>query len=307
MNFPAFYDPDRVGTVYRADVRGVVEAAQATGARPAVQDERRTLLLLVDAQVDFVHADGALSVPGAVDDTRRTIEWLYRNLEQVTDIILSLDSHFPRQIFYAGWWAGPDGNPPEAMTPISADDVDAGRWQPVVEPEWSRYYVHELERRAKKTLMIWPYHTMLGTVGHMITPALYEAVTYHAAARQSEVRHVVKGRIARSEYYSLFEPEVKLPDEEGGTLRAALLDRVASYDRVYIAGQAKSHCVLESITSLAKYEGYQPGLLEKVHLLEDCTSAVAHPEIDFDALANEEYDAFEKRGLKRVTSGDPVT
>jgi nicotinamidase-related amidase len=309
MNIPTFYDPARVGMVYRADVRGVMEAAEAatdSGARPAAEDDRRTLLLLVDPQVDFVHEDGSLSVPGAVDDMRRTIEWLYRNLEHVSDIMISMDSHIPRQIFYPGWWADADGNPPDAMTPISADDVAAGRWQPVIEPEWSRFYIRELERRAKKTLMIWPYHTMLGTVGHMITPALYEAVTYHSEVRQSELRQIVKGRIARTEYYSLFEPEVKVPNEAGGTLRSAILDQIAGYDRVYVAGQAKSHCVLESIRSMANYEGFQPGLLEKVRLLTDCTSAVAHPEIDFDAMADEQFDRFEDQGLQRVTSDDPV-
>jgi nicotinamidase-related amidase len=77
---------------------------------------------------------------------------------------------------------------------------------------------------------------------------------------------------------------------------------MATYDRIYFAGQAKSHCVLESITSIARYEGYQPGLLEKVYLLEDCTSAVAHPKIDFDAMANEQFEAFAKQGLNAVTS-----
>lgn len=303
MNLPNFYQPDKVGTVYRPDIAAIVaEASEATIA-PSAEDEPRVLLMLVDPQVDFVHEDGTLAVPGAVDDMRRTVEWMYRKLDQITDIAVSLDSHFSRQIFYPGWWVNAEGNHPDTMTPISADDVAQGRWRPTVEPDWSREYVHELERRAKKTLMIWPYHTMLGTVGHAITPALYEAITFHSETRQSEVTHLVKGRIAKTEYYSLLEPEVKVPGAPGGTLNSAFLDRMATYDRIYFAGQAKSHCVLESITSMAHYEGYQPGLLEKVYLLEDATSAVAHPEIDFDAMANEQFEAFAQRGLN-ITSTD---
>jgi nicotinamidase/pyrazinamidase len=306
MNFPDFYRPDNAGTVYRPDINAIVKAAKQAKVRPAARDERRVLLMLVDPQVDFVHADGTLSVPGAVDDARRTVEWLYRNLESITDITISLDSHYSMQVFYPGWWADPDGNPPDPMTPITTDDVEQGRWQPTVREDWTRHYIRMLERRARKTLMIWPYHTMLGTVGHSITPVLYEAITYHAEARRSTFTQVVKGRIAETEYYSLFEPEVKVPDAPGGTLNSALLDQLATYDLIYFAGQAKSHCVMESITSIANYTGYQPDLLKKVRLLEDCTSSVAHPEIDFEALANERFGEFARRGLQRVTTRDPI-
>jgi nicotinamidase-related amidase len=84
------------------------------------------------------------------------------------------------------------------MTTITADEAIAGKWLPVVEPNWSRYYVHELELRARKTLMIWPYHTMLGTIGHSITPALYEAITFHSEARRTMITQVIKGRIAKA-------------------------------------------------------------------------------------------------------------
>jgi nicotinamidase/pyrazinamidase len=302
MNSPDFYQPDKVGTIYRPDIAAIVAAANKADLPPSSEDERRVLLMLVDPQVDFVHTDGALAVPGAVDDMRRAIKWMFRNLDQITDIAVSLDSHFSMQIFYPGWWVDANGHHPDAMTPVSAEDVEQGRWQPTIELEWSRDYVRELERRAKKTLMIWPYHTMLGTLGHSITPALYEAITFHSEARQSEPTHLVKGRIAKTEYYSLLEPEVKVPGVPGGTLNSAFLDRMATYDRIYFAGQAKSHCVLESITSIANYEGYQPGLLEKVYLLEDATSAVAHPEIDFDAMANEQYVQFAQRGLHIITT-----
>jgi nicotinamidase-related amidase len=204
------------------------------------------------------------------------------------------------QIFYPGWWQDANGNHPAAMTFISADDVMAGKWLPTVEPEWSRYYVHELELRAQKTLMIWPYHTMLGTSGHSITPALYEAITFHSEARRSNATYLVKGRIAKTEYYSILEPEVKVPEEGGGTLNRRFLKTMADYDAIYIAGQAKSHCVLETITSIARYDKYR--LLEIAYLLEDCTSSVAHPQIDFDAAANDTLSEFEKRGLTRITS-----
>lgn len=308
MTFPAYYDSARVGTLYVPDVAAATEAGVSAGAAPSSQDTRRVLLLLVDAQVDFIHQDGALCVPGAIDDTRRTIEWLYRNLAQVTSVAASLDTHLPMQIFYPGWWAGPQGEHPAPFTLITAEEVDSGRWQPTTEEEWSMAYVRQLEAHAKKVLTIWPYHTMLGTPGHALTPALYEAIVFHAAARSTAPRFLSKGSIPKTEHYSILEPEVKVPDEPLGTLNTAFLDLIATYDLVYIAGQAKSHCVLETTRSLiTHFREREPEFIAKWRVLLDCTSSVVHPEVDFEAMAREEYARWERNhGLQLVTSQDPV-
>ncbi len=306
MSFPNFYERQKVGTLFKPRVSEVIEVADQDAMRPSQRDERRILLLLVDPQVDFVHEDGSLSVPGAVDDTRRIIEWLFSNLERVTDIAVSLDSHTPLHIFYPGWWIDQAGNHPEALTPITAQEVDDGRWQPLFEAEWSRNYVHELEKRAKKTLLIWPYHTMIGTVGHSITPALYESITYHSEARRSQPIYVIKGRIPKTEHYSILEPEVKVPEDPEGSLNTALLDKMGSYDKIYVAGQAKSHCVLETVASIANRAGTQPELIQKVRLLTDCMSSVVHPDIDFESMANESFERFARLGLQQVQAADPI-
>lgn len=306
MKFPNFYNPEKVGQLYQPRISQVDEAAEKVGSSPSRDDKRRVLLLLVDPQVDFIHLDGSLSVPGAVDDTRRTIEWLLGNLEQVTDVVASLDSHFPLHIFHPGWWCDAEGRHPPPMSAITAPDVIEGRWLPLFEKEWSLLYVQELERKAKKTLLIWPYHTMIGTLGHSITPALYEAIFYHSAARGSELTFVVKGRLAKTEHYSLLEPEIKVPEEAEGKLNTKLLKRLTTYDLIYIAGQAKSHCVLETVTSICKYPEVQPGLVQKLRLLTDCMSSVVHPEIDFEALAEEQFARFGKQGLQQVRFTDPI-
>ncbi len=308
MTFPTFYDPERVGKLYRPDVAAATEAGRRAGLAPADGDRRRILLLLVDCQVDFIHEDGALRVPGAVADTRRTIEWLFQHTGQITTVAASLDTHIPMQIFYPGWWINDEGRHPEPFTLIPADKVDSGEWRPTVEEEWSRDYVHRLQAQSEKVLTIWPYHTMLGTPGHAITPALYEAVTYHAAARNTQPRFLEKGMIPKTEHYSILEPEVKVPEEPGGTLRTDFLDLIAGYDLVYIAGQAKSHCVLETTESLINYfSDRRPDFIEKWRVLMDCTSSVAHPEVDFEAMAQKEYQRFQAEyGLRLVTTGDPI-
>ncbi len=302
MSIPSFYDPKQVGNLYIPNSNAAMQAGNTAGIRAAAEDNTRTVLLLIDEQVDFIHEDGALSVPGAVDDTRRIIEWLFNNVDGITDIVASLDSHVPIQIFSPAWWVDADGNHPEPYTVVPSEEVRAGKWKPLYESDWSKEYVERLEENAKKQLMIWPYHTLIGTPGHSITPALYEAIAYHSAARQSQPRMVIKGTIPKTEHYSLFEPEVKSDDLEGGGLNRDLLEDLARYDRIYVTGQAKSHCVLESVTTMMRYFEDRPEVIQKIHLIEDATSSVISPGIDFEALAVEAYDQYSEQGLQRMTT-----
>jgi nicotinamidase/pyrazinamidase len=303
MTLPGYYDPARAAEIYTPDVATATEAGLAAGLSRAADDETRTLLLLIDVQVDFVHPEGALFVPGAPDDTRRTVEWIYENASGITQIAASLDSHTPIQIFSPTWWQDRDGNPPAPFTVISANEVAAGEWRPLYEPDWSADYVRTLENDAKKLLMIWPFHTLIGTPGHNLMPSLYEAITYHSAARASNPNMVTKGTIAKSEYYSMLEPEVKVPGHPRGDVDSAFLDDLATYDRIFITGQAKSHCVLETTNSVMKYFAGQPEIINKVHLIQDGMSSVQHPEIDFDALADEQFAAWQQQGLNLITVG----
>lgn len=306
MAFPQFYQESNVGRLYAPDMVRVVDEGRAAGLSRADDDTRRVILVLVDAQVDFIHTDGALSVPGAVEDTQRTIEWIFRNAHRLTTIAASLDSHVPIQIFYPTWWADADGRHPAPYTPIESADVRAGRWRPLYETVWSVEYVERLEEQAKKELMIWPYHTLIGTVGHSITPALYEAVAYHTAARRTQPIFLHKGSIPKTEHYSMLEPEVKVPDQPLGNLNTDFLEMLAEYDEVYIAGQAKSHCVLETVTSTMRYFGDRPDVIQKLRVLIDATSSVAHPDIDFDAIANHALGQYANLGLKLVRTTDEM-
>lgn len=306
MSFPSYYHPESVGRLMPPNTAQAVLEGQVAGFNPAKDDEVKILLLLVDPQVDFIHPDGTLSVPGAVEDTQRTVEWLYRHAARITTIAASLDSHVPVQIFYPTWWMDRGGAYPDTFTIISSAEAKAGYWTPLYEETWSMEYLEQLEEHAKKQLMIWPYHTMIGTPGHAITPTLYEAIAYHAAARQSAPIFLTKGSIPKTEHYSILEPEVKVSETPMGNLNIPFLEMVASHDLVFIAGQAKSHCVLETVGSMMRFYANSPEIVAKLRILMDCTSSVAHPEIDFDVMANEAFARFAKIGLRLVKSTDPI-
>lgn len=306
MALPDFYNPNDIGTTFMPDVNSAVDAGRALNLAPSAKDTDRVALVLVDMQVDFIHPDGALYVPGAVEDSKRVVEWIYHNVSDITHIYASLDSHYPIQIFSPTWWTDSAGKHPFPYTVITADEVKAGKWIPIYEPAWSANYVVELENQHKKQLMIWPYHTLVGTPGHDITPSLYEAISYHTAARQSQPTFITKGEIAKTEHYSMLEPEVKVPEHAQGTINQKFLDDLKTFDLVYIAGEAKSHCVLETVNSIMNYFGEDSALVSKLRLMEDAMSSVAHPEIDFDKMANEAFSEHASNGLKLVKTQDDL-
>lgn len=300
--FPSFYDPQRIGTLFNPDMARIAQEAAAAGLQPASADECTVHLLLIDMQVDFCHPGGSLYVPGALGDVQRTVEFIFTNARRITQITCSLDSHLPSQIFSPGWWADADGRHPEPFTIISAPDVQSGRWQPLFEPEWSRQYVNRLEQDHKKLLTIWPYHVLIGSIGHMLDPELWSAVFWHSVARKTQPTWMTKGSLPLTEHYSIVQPEVLVPGVPGGGKNQAFLDELAEADLILVAGEAMSHCVLETMEDLVEEFGDQPEVLRKVRFLRDCTSPVVHPEIDFGAIAAARLAEFEQMGVRMVNS-----
>lgn len=301
---PSFYDPNRVGTLFYPDTARIASEAESAGLLPSESDRVKSLLLIIDMQVDFCHSQGSLHVPGALDDVRRLCEFIYHNAEQISHITCSLDSHYPHQIFHPAWWLNNAGKHPEPFTIITAPDVEEGNWKPLFKPDWSVQYVKRLQAEAKKALTIWPYHVPLGGVGNALDPELWSAVFWHAIARKSPPTWWQKGDIPETEHYSILKPEIEVPDQPLGTLSMAFLQALEAYDRIVIAGEAESHCVLETVEDLVEIFGGQPDRLDKIYILKDCMSPVVHPQIDFHAIALKQFAEYEKQGLHFINSTD---
>ena len=305
-NFPNFYDPSRIGTLYYPDVATIAAAAGSTNLTPAVQDKQNIHLVIIDMQVDFCHEKGSLYVPGAIGDIQRTIEFIYNNAEHITNITCSLDSHLPHQIFHPAWWADEHGNHPAPFTLISYEDIKSGKWRPLVAPVQSTNYVKKLEQDAKKTLTIWPYHVMIGSIGNALDPELFSAVMWHIIARKTQPTWLTKGSIPLTEHYSIIQPEVAVPNHPMGGKNKAFLDTLSDADVVVVAGEAESHCVLETVEDLVEDFSTKPDALQKIYFLRDCTSPVLHPDVDFHGIAMKRFAEFEKQGVNFIDSTDQL-
>jgi nicotinamidase-related amidase len=323
---PSFYDRASVATVYVERAGRVAEEAAAwrarSGAGDAAEDGERIAAFGIDCQVAFCTPGASLFVPGAVEDTVRAVEWLYRNLARITTLVLSLDTHSVHQVFHPAAWVDPQGHHPAPFTVITAGDVRSGRWRPALRAEDGvdveaacLEYCERLEKSGRYVLTIWPYHALLGGASHALVPALMEAALFHSVARRRETVFALKGRAALTENYSVLSPEVReLGGRPVGRFDAALFDLLLSHDRVYVFGQAKSHCVRATLQDiLEECRRRDPALLGRIHILEDAMSPVPPPPLDplpetldFPKVAAQAIEAFVAAGMRRARATDPV-
>jgi nicotinamidase-related amidase len=321
LPLPPHFDPGRVGEVWRVSYQQRADEADAWAKQhailPAASDGSRVCLLLIDCQNTFCIPGfelfvGGRSGKGAVDDNVRICEFIYRNLGLITEIIPTLDTHTAWQIFHSVFLVDDAGRHPPPLTRIALEDVERGRWKinPAAGPaslqEHLRHYCRKLAESGKFQHMIWPYHAMLGGIGHALVSAVEEAVFFHSIARQAPTRFEMKGSNPLVENYSALKPEV-LDGHDGRPIaakNAALIERLLEHDTVVIAGQAKSHCVAWTIDDLlTEIRGRDPQLARKVVLLEDCTSPVVVPGVvDFTDQAEAAFARFADAGMHRLQS-----
>lgn len=316
---PDFYNPSNVGKVVPNEIIGrnsqIAEYARDYREDFAVSpaaDKSNIFLLLVDIQPDFIYPNGALGVPGAVEDTRRLIEWGYQNLHRIDHICASMDTHYPIHVSHPDFWIDKTTNrPPAPFTTISAAEY-LHRYEDMFVPfwdsgSWIEGYLKELEKNGKKQLMVWPLHTLKGTFGGSLEPNVSDFILFHSVARQVNATIHSKGDVD-PEMYSILEAECPLPHDVRTQRNIPLLSHMSSYEKICIAGQAKSHCVYETVKSIVVWaKSNAPQILSKIYLMMDCMSSVDGSAIgvDFDGLAQRQYEKWASDyGLNLVTTQD---
>lgn len=328
---PPHFIPVKVGEVWRVPYQERAAEAEKWAKQhaipPAAADHFKICLLLVDVQNTFCIPGfelfvGGRSGTGAVDDNRRLGEFIYRQLNGITEICLTLDTHLTTQIFHAIFLINDQGEHPAPYALISVEDIENGKWKfnpavaatlhtdAVAGQEHLLHYVQQLKKGGKYELTVWPYHAMLGGIGHALVAAIEEAIFFHSVARASQPDFQIKGNNAWTENYSVLRPEV-LEGAYGQTIaqkNARLLKKLLNFDAVIIAGQAKSHCVPWTAADLLdEMIPFGRKLVEKVYLLEDCTSPVVVPGvIDYTDQADAAFQRFADAGMHVVRSTNPI-
>jgi nicotinamidase-related amidase len=330
LPLPDFYSPTAVEHVWRVPYEQRAQQAKAWASehslQPAAADTLNTTLLLIDVQNTFCLPEFELYVAGrsgtgAVDDNRRLCEFIYRNIGVLSQITATLDTHQAMQIFHAIFLVDESGEHPAPYTSVTAKDIRSGKWRfnPSLASHFGisagegqkrlSYYTAYLEEHGKYALTIWPYHAMLGGIGHALVSSIEEALFFHSVARLSPTQFEIKGDRSFTEHYSAIGPEVETgpKGEILGEHNTKYVKMLREVDRLVIAGQAKSHCVAWTVADLLEdLRSEDPALARKIYLLEDCSSPVVVPGADYTEAAEQAYTGFVEAGMHLVRSGDPI-
>ena len=285
-----------------------------------------TTLLIIDPQNDF-HPGGSLEIPTADADAERTARFIREHAHRIDRIVVTLDSHQRVHIAHGIFWkageAGERGergeqakNPPP-FTIITSDDVARGKWMAAdaSKQRAAEEYVRMLEEKGRFKLCVWPEHCIIGSPGHNVRPSILAAINEWAASRMREVTFVWKGQNCLTEMYSALGAEVPVESDERTHLNTGLIRTLRESSRLFVCGQALSHCVNLTVRDLVA--SMTPGPMEVDHptgplgplgppesicVLRDCTSAVPGFE-DAGAAFLEDMRA---KGVRIVTTRDAL-
>jgi nicotinamidase-related amidase len=227
LPIPPHFDSEKVGEVwkvpYQQRAQDAKKWAKEHRLKPASRDKLKISLLLVDVQNTFCIPNfelfvGGATGTGAVDDNHRLCQFIYHNLDVITEICPTMDTHQAMQIFHSIFLVNNQGDHPEPYTLITPEDIEKGAWRFNPElfssldidetygHEYLRHYTRTLNEGGKYDLTIWPYHAMLGGIGHALVSAVEEAIFFHSIARYSQPDFQVKGGNPFTENYSVLKP-----------------------------------------------------------------------------------------------------
>jgi len=262
-------------------------------------------LLVIDPQNSFCNpgdADGngkgSLYVDGADADMKRLADWILKYKQDIDALYFTLDSHHVNDIAHPGFWINSKGQKPAPFTQIKAADVKNGTWTPLFEPEQTLNYLKALEKQGEYPHLIWPPHCIIGSEGAAVYPPVMQAFEKWAEDGKF-FNFITKGEYPLTEHFGAFKAQISDPDILETQLNEELLEELSEYDIIYVAGEARSHCVANSIKQILDEAEY---LTEKLVILEDTMSNVK----GFETLADPIYARAEKAGVRFAKTSDDL-
>lgn len=270
-----------------------------------MKNRKKNAFVGIDLQKDFTSPKGALFVKGADEDVKRIAQMILRDIDEIDHIALTLDSHRVVDISHPAWWNKADGTPVDPFTPISLADIDSGKYYSTKDPKWSREYVATLERQEKFGHYIWVEHCIIGSEGHAIDPVVLEAV--HAWERKRGGIHgaeyVTKGTNAFTEHFGAFQAQVPVSSDPNTQANLSLLKKLEEYENVYLCGEARNFCVVNSLIQILDLA---PQLAKKLVVVEDTMSDVPGVPAEVSVATNEAFDRARAMGVRFTTTNEPI-
>lgn len=259
---------------------------------------KKNAVLIIDAQNDFCDPKGALYVDGADTDMHRLANWVNINKKAIDHISVTMDSHPVNDISHPSFWEDEQGNFPNPFTAISFEDIRRGDWRPRFFKEEAIQYIEELENQGEFAHFIWPYHCITGSRGAAIYDTLMDAlIEWTHEGRFLNI--IAKGTHPLTEHFGVFRANIPIDNQPETQLNQKLIDTLGEYQHIYLAGEAKSHCVANSLKQAMEEA---PDLAQKFIILDDCMSNVT----GYSHLGTPIYEEAKRRGIQFARSTEIV-
>uniref|UniRef100_A0A6C0JA32 Isochorismatase-like domain-containing protein n=1 Tax=viral metagenome TaxID=1070528 RepID=A0A6C0JA32_9ZZZZ len=263
----------------------------------------KNILLIIDPQNDFHTKDvnnkhATLSVTNSENDATNIVKLI--NSGKFNEIHVSLDTHTENHIGHSGFYV--KGHVPFGFY---NDSVNAKKRDDIPDNYLEKYNELHIAKRGGNYQM-WPDHCINKTDGHKIYKSIQDELN-----KSKNVKYHIKGQNELTEMYSIFSATVDPADIfEQIDQKSPPVNKNSDYDRVkgvdsyeeainsenlettmndgliehllgngntvYVCGQAKSHCVADSIIDLLNAIK-QRGLSGNVVLVDDASSPVLLP------------------------------
>lgn len=231
----------------------------------------KNAFLIIDAQFDFCHPEGTLFVPGAEQDIARIATLIRQSPDHIDHIVVTLDTHHMLDIAHPLFWQDAAGNHPAPFTRITGEEIDSGKWIPRFSAEKAKQYVFDLEADGQFAHFIWPEHCLIGSWGAALHDLLLDALKDWSRHRDLDYVAIPKGLYPLSEHFGIFRAQVPDPAVPETQLNTGLITDLERFDTIYLMGEAKSHCVANSLKQILDFA---PELVPKLVILTDCMSDV---------------------------------
>jgi len=260
------------------------------------KENKKSALLIIDPQNDFCSPRGSLFVEGSDQDNVRLASWILENKKHINQIIVTLDSHYVIDISHPKFWKDKFGKNPVPFTIITLKDLIDGVYVPAYK-EFNEgmvaLYLEKLEEEGEYKHCIWPEHCITGTWGASIDTIIAESLREWSFSSENAkfVRYITKGSHPMTEHFGAFRAQVAINNANETHINMSLIEQLDTFDTIYLAGQAKSHCVASTLKQIMDLA---PNIAKKFVILEDTMS----PVVGFENLSDSIFERAKEMGIE---------
>lgn len=266
---------------------------------------KKNVLFIIDPQNDFCNPGnekgenkGSLYVDGAEKDMQRLAAWIIKNKKQIDAISITLDSHQANDISHPAFWTDKDGNNPAPFTQITYQEVKEGKWRAIFDAKRAGKYLRNLEEQGEYPHIIWPVHCLIGSVGCAVYQPLMDAII-EWTEQGNFYKTIAKGEYPFTEHFGAFRAQVPDADVAETQFNTELLNDLSAFQNIYLAGEAKSHCVANTLKQILDEA---PNLAKRCIIIEDTMSNVT----GFETLADPTYTRAKEMGVRFTHSEQEI-